>query len=572
MYHKFGLFITIIGIFTIPALIPDAFGHGLGGDQAEPISFEGMEVTVRTDLTPSDITVEDIDDVNMKIRFFDTLTDTTLEKVTYRIEVWRSGDLLARNLFYDLDGRLDVEIRPDANCNEADLWKCSVYGGSEHVTAPGALYVFGEACNDDNLDTCARPTITGPIFEKGGLYNIRIDIEGATSPKTQLANLLSYDTFVSVAQEQNFLVQTASADELPIVVKTYYDDVENFQFDTSDNSINFDMAFDWSPDYVELVQVVHEEVRVPKSFVPYAEGKQFKGYVNGIEVDQRALLNDPYSYDDTNVVHFLITNAELTRINDALGPGNYDSGNMNLKLVPLDEASKSSTEFYLVDTTNFEEVPTTVNISWDGKYGANGEIPFEFTFFKEDRQLLRDVRYSYIALDENNNEIARYDGDEPNNPGILATEGIDIQRIFVPSEGQMRIDILVYGTGLDYDPTYSGIGSAIIEIGPGAPSSTVTPPPTTEEKAIPGWIKNNAEWWADGAIDDASFVQGIQFLIEEDILRIPPTTQGAGDGSNEIPGWIKNNAGWWAEGAIDDDSFIQGIQFLIKEGIMRIQS
>ena len=562
--------IAVIGIFTIPALIPDVFGHGLGGDQAEPISFEGMEVTVRTDLNPSDITVGDIDDVNMKIRFFDTLTDETLEKVTYRIEVWRSGDLLARNLFYDLDGRLDVEIRPDANCDEAELWKCSIYGGSEHVTAPGALYVFGEACTDDNLDTCARPTITGPIFEKGGLYNIRIDIEGATSPKTQLANLLSYDTFVSVAQEQNFVVQTASAQELPVIVKTYYDEVENFQFDNSDNSITFDMPFDWSPDYVNLVQVVHEEVRVPKTFVPYAEGKQFKGYVNGIEIDQRALLNDPYSYDDTNVVHFLITNAELTRINESLGPSNYDNRNMNLKLVPLAEASKSSTEFYLVDTQNYQQVPTTVNISWDGKYGANQEIPFEFTFFKEDRQLLKDVRYSYIVLDEFDNEIARNDGDDPANPGILSTEGIDIQRVYVPSEGQIRIDLLVYGTGLDYDPTYSGIGSGFIEIGPGSPSSTTTPMP--EKTPIPDWIKNNAEWWAAGQIDDNSFVQGIQFLIKEDVLKIPPTTQGDGTGSNEIPDWIKNNAGWWAEGAIDDDSFIQGIQFLIKEGIMRIQS
>ena len=40
---------------------------------------------------------------------------------------------------------------------------------------------------------------------------------------------------------------------------------------------HFDMPFDWSPDYVDLVQVVHEEVRVPKTFTPYAEGKQFKG-------------------------------------------------------------------------------------------------------------------------------------------------------------------------------------------------------------------------------------------------------------------------------------------------------
>jgi hypothetical protein len=89
---------------------------------------------------------------------------------------------------------------------------------------------------------------------------------------------------------------------------------------------------------------------------------------------------------------------------------------------------------------------------------------------------------------------------------------------------------------------------------------------------IPGWIKNNAGWWADGSIDDSSFVQGIQFLIKEDVLKIPPTTQDSSSGSNEIPSWIKNNAGWWADGSIDDDSFVQGIQFLIKEGIMRIQS
>ena len=54
-------------------------------------------------------------------------------------------------------------------------------------------------------------------------------------------------------------------------------------------------------------------------------------------------------------------------------------------------------------------------------------------------------------------------------------------------------------------------------------------------------------------------------------MKIPPTTQGAGTG-NEIPDWIKNNAGWWADGSIDDNSFVQGIQWLIKEGIMTIES
>jgi len=521
-----------------------------------------MEVTVRTDLTPSDITVGEVDDVNMKVRFFDTLTDNTLEKVTYRIEIWQSGDLLARNLFYDDDGILNVKIKPQSGCTEIDLWRCTIYGGSEHVSAPGALYVQGEG----------RPSMTGPIFVQGGLYNIRIDIEAATSPRTVLASLLSYDTFVSIAQEQNFLIQTASAEEIPVIVKTYYDEVDNFQFDSSDNSIYFDMPFDWSPDYVDLVQVVHEEVRVPKDFAPYAEGKQFKGYVNGVEIDQRALLNDPYTYEDTNIVHFLITNAELTKISDAM-TSNDDMDIMKLKLVPQGEVSKTSTEFYLVDTENFEQVPTTVNISWDGRYGATDEIPFEITFFDENRNLLKDVRYAYSLVDENDQEIETNSGDDVNNPGIISTEGIDIPKIYVPSEGNYRLDILVYGLGLDYDPTYAGIGTAIIEIGPSLPKDTVISPPDVKPPTeIPSWIKNNAGWWAEGAIEDSDFVQGIQFLIKEGIMKIPTTTQGTGSGENEIPSWIKNNAGWWAEGAIEDSDFVQGIQFLIKEGIMKIES
>jgi len=37
-----------------------------------------------------------------------------------------------------------------------------------------------------------------------------------------------------------------------------------------------------------------------------------------------------------------------------------------------------------------------------------------------------------------------------------------------------------------------------------------------------------------------------------------------------IPGWIKNNAGWWADGQIDDSSFVSGLQWLISNGIMKI--
>ena len=84
--------------------------------------------------------------------------------------------------------------------------------------------------------------------------------------------------------------------------------------------------------------------------------------------------------------------------------------------------------------------------------------------------------------------------------------------------------------------------------------------------SIPSWIKNNAGWWRDGNIDDNSFLHGIEFLIKEGILQIPPTTQGSG--GSEVPSWIKENAGWWAEGKISDDDFIYGVNYLVNQGII----
>jgi hypothetical protein len=86
---------------------------------------------------------------------------------------------------------------------------------------------------------------------------------------------------------------------------------------------------------------------------------------------------------------------------------------------------------------------------------------------------------------------------------------------------------------------------------------------------IPSWIKNNAGWWADGTIDDNSFVQGIQYLIENNILDV--TSQTTETSQEKIPSWIKNNAGWWADGTIDDNSFVQGIEWLVSNGIINIK-
>jgi len=86
---------------------------------------------------------------------------------------------------------------------------------------------------------------------------------------------------------------------------------------------------------------------------------------------------------------------------------------------------------------------------------------------------------------------------------------------------------------------------------------------------IPDWIRNNAEWWAQGGISDNDFVSGIQYLIKEGVMQIPKTTSTSTAGeSNEIPAWIKNNADWWSQGLISDDDFVKGIQYLVERGII----
>ena len=143
--------------------------------------------------------------------------------------------------------------------------------------------------------------------------------------------------------------------------------------------------------------------------------------------------------------------------------------------------------------------------------------------------------------------------------------------------GLQKFAVIVYGTGPVYSvPNPEKFGYVILDIDlqskkPVSGSlETLIPTPTEPEISIPSWIKNNAGWWADGLIDDASFVSGIQWLISNGVITIPPTEQATESGASIIPDWIKNNAGWWSDGSIPDNAFVSGLQWLISNGIITI--
>jgi len=75
---------------------------------------------------------------------------------------------------------------------------------------------------------------------------------------------------------------------------------------------------------------------------------------------------------------------------------------------------------------------------------------------------------------------------------------------------------------------------------------------TDEEKSIPFWIKNTAGWWASDTISDTEFVNALQFLVKEQIIKVEQKLANAPRGMDpdllvyrtkltEVPDVILNN-------------------------------
>ncbi|MDI1495217.1 MAG: hypothetical protein K8823_523 [Cenarchaeum symbiont of Oopsacas minuta] len=136
---------------------------------------------------------------------------------------------------------------------------------------------------------------------------------------------------------------------------------------------------------------------------------------------------------------------------------------------------------------------------------------------------------------------------------------MDVMHSFNPTQ----YDIIVYGLGpIDEKP--SGlIESLTVKVPFDGPTETLPVSNTT----IPSWIKTSASFWVQGDTSDAEFVSAIQYLVENDVIVLPPTEQGS-NSSNDVPSWIKTTTGLWIDGITTDDEFINAIQYLVKQGII----
>lgn len=89
---------------------------------------------------------------------------------------------------------------------------------------------------------------------------------------------------------------------------------------------------------------------------------------------------------------------------------------------------------------------------------------------------------------------------------------------------------------------------------------------TTTE--IPFWVKDTAQKWHDGTINNIGFSKDIQYFIASGLVKENQSMTPTGM-FYHIPSWVKQVTVLWTRGAISDYDYVNTIQFLLGDDIIR---
>jgi hypothetical protein len=276
-----------------PPLI--AYGQGLGTDRSLPVNISAKPVLIEVSLDPTFLDEVSGSNPYLIVRAVDDSTNSTISNVDLRIVVELNDEILLDQRFRSSDGVVMANLIPDS---DIDGWEIN---SQANPSDPIAV-------SESNL-----VELRSRILTAGGLYHIMAIIE-KSSPGLALESDQEFDLFVSIARSYMFGVQTPQGEE-QMVVKTYYDQVTNFDY--SNKTIKFEMPFTWNRSYVDQVPVLHMEVQFPKT-IEELQTNTYRGTLNGRELEAQAVVIDDYTSEQSRIVHFVVNNAMLSRLRETV--------------------------------------------------------------------------------------------------------------------------------------------------------------------------------------------------------------------------------------------------------------
>tara|TARA_Y100000294_G_scaffold18983_1_gene16353 strand:+ start:482 stop:2101 length:1620 start_codon:yes stop_codon:yes gene_type:complete len=494
--------------------IYDSYGHGLGSEVLPPELIGSKMVTLEV----SSNLVPDTDTREIYFSLYETDTGITVKDVTYSIIAEKENELLFDETFQSDDGIVVLKLTPTESQQIL-------------VEEQGANF-FGSVFGPNKT-----VVVKGNAFATGGLYNFKIIITTVESYSNVITPPLDYDVGISIPDKTYHDISDVNFGQQQLGVITYYSQIENFDYDAKNRTVSFSMPFDWSAKNIEQTLVVHQELIIPKTFGDLMV-ESILVNINGVQMPENLVTIDDFS-NKNRVVHFVMGKNDLLNISK-------ESENTNDKI--MFGFSPAQSDLPLSNVT--ENGQYRINLSWEPQNIQSGSLTTFMVDVTDVFLLDRPVLVNY--------DLSIIYGDktvfQKNSTSTGLKTELDMIEFLVPDD--VTGPIILQFENLDGNDLADTILSVVVNR------------TSVDEISIPDWIKNNAGWWATDQIDDSAFVQGIQYLIKENVIVIPHTEASESLASQQVPAWIKNNAGWWATDQIDDSAFVQGIQYLIKNGIM----
>ena len=470
MKYQYALCSGLLVCLLLFSSISESYGHGLGYEIMPPemLGSKLVSLEITSDTWPDEYTKE------ITFSLFETDTGVNVDNVTYFIMLTKQNEVL-----FDTTGQRD---------DGTFMLKLHTTESDQITVEEAGSDLFGSLF-DETLGKVVN--VKGNAFSSGGLYNFKVIITTGDDYSNVLSPPLDYDVGISFLDKTSHNINDINFGQQEFGIITYYDLLnDDFAYDPSKKTIGYSMPFDWSEENILVTSTMHQEIIIPKTFGDLMI-ESFSASVNGLQVQENVLTIDDFS-PQNRLVHLVLNQNDLLKISKAI---DGFPNKMDFSIMPSGDS--------LPLTTMTENAQFKINLSWAPQSIESGStVVFFFEIFDAfllDRQV--SVGHDFTIL---------HDGER-----IFQSSGISNDVVQSMIEFDVPDDVTGVITLQFEDLNGSDLADAVFPV--------IVDRIGVEQTSIPAWIKNNAGWWATDQIDDSTFVQGIQYLIQEGIIVINPT-------------------------------------------------
>jgi hypothetical protein len=322
--------VSIAAAFILFLLIPSslylypAYGDGLFQDQISA-SVGERKVGLFIKMTPPVITTESLkkgQKPTIEFRVFNSNNNSTYFHVTYQIIIQKDKETLLNQWFHHHYGDLKLEIIPKNSTTTK-------------------IYAQKDPVLDIYTGTLETPVLVeGPIFLDGGLYHFKVKIATLDEDTQVLPDNQQtlYQDSLSVGDIENKTISIRNK-LIPVDIISYYDKINNFQFDNKSKQIHFDMPFDWDINRLNKTNIfVHQEITIPTSN-DFSSNRSYAATINGIDISKSVMLDN--SNPKKDVIHIMLSKNQIIQAADELTKTRHtDSDLIRFVLMPGNNGSK----------------------------------------------------------------------------------------------------------------------------------------------------------------------------------------------------------------------------------------